>query len=1425
MQMYSKLSHSPEPKWITYCKKRHITTYPEFMQFKIKNMKPGDINKGNLKIYRELRDNPYYISKKKYGHNSWFENWTKLIYGPKIVTWLKGLYKIKLDYNDLSTFADLFNYFKSYHISPENKNVKEWFSNNFWDKDEQSTKHKSGQWEKLESAFRLFAALGLFPQLIEFTYCTGNFNTGTLIKARDISEFFQKDGVNVKLKDIGDKSDYSGFNEDESYLLITTSKSLCSDGVNEYDIRDIKSLHYDNYPDKELVLCIVTRDKHETKRKRDNANSTSKDIVDIMNRTSTIYIDKEDITMAFVSFIKIYGEKTLSSIFKSCLKPLIFRMHQKIGVKKTIRLVNEGVQDILWGHIQRSGKSYIIAGTIIEHSKGKSECNYLVMSLAPNETKRQQYNVLQCSQLEDFNVVVLDRKNKQNGPKGKKNIIICSEQFLKLKLSDDNAIEWLKNMKIEITFVDESHYGGTTNIAKETLDTYTKKSVKIQITATYDKPTHSYNIPPHNQVLWSLHDIRLCKTGEKAELLEKHGIDGKDIIDSYSEEQIQKEYEKIPTIEILSDNIKEDISEKIRIKTEDNNYGWSLHSCMLLVGEGTKNTECTFQKPECVRDVLYRIFGKQDELGIPDDNYPNPLMGRYKNICRERNMRVMGEGIMKDNPLIIMMFIPPTNIHKRSIALKEMIEKEYPDKYDCVCLNSKKTKNPRKTIEDQRINTKNKMGKIGNKTKAIVVISNKQCGLAASIDFCDITILMHDSKNLDMCFQMMMRALTEGENKNTGFIFDMSNTRPINILMDYASKLNPHEKPDKVIRYLLESKCLRLNSDMWESYYGEIKPYTLNAYVQHLYNTYHSNIVDSIKYELNKLRINRIPLDEKDDTTLNHMTNPRAKMIVTHKNNYIKKGIEKKRINENNTDGDIGGASKDEEDVIEENKRVNINDITLLLIPIMCILTIHEDDNRCFMDLLNFIRHENNLNTCLHAYTDKVWGHNFDIDKLIIIYNNINTQNNMNINTITRNIKKLFKDSNKVTKTMSKLIDKYIITQHTEKKKYAEVPTPFNLRQDMLIQLDKINFWSSKQRVFESCVGKYGFSLDIIDKFMTGLSDKIPDETERYRFIVEECLYFSDINATNIFICKLLIDPNNEYKLNYNIGNTLELDITKDTEHWKGIDKFDAVIGNPPYNSSCGNKGKGNTLWDKFVVKSINNWLNPNGYLLFVHPRGWRQYANKIGKLMLSKQILYLNMNNVKMGQKTFKCSTDFDYYLLKNIKPYTTTLINDYKNIEIEYDLKNTKFIPNHSIDMVDKHMDISETNGLIKDRSLYGTERKWVQKTQTHEFKHPCVYTINKNNEVTFRYSNINNNGHFGVTKFIISNGCGHLKDIEGKYGCTEWAYYIKCDREDMDDIEKCFQNQDFLNIIDAVQITSNKYNYVILKYLKHKFWKEFL
>jgi len=417
-------------------------------------------------------------------------------------------------------------------------------------------------------------------------------------------------------------------------------------------------------------------------------------------------------------------------------------------------------------------------------------------------------------------------------------------------------------------------------------------------------------------------------------------------------------------------------------------------------------------------------------------------------------------------------------------------------------------------------------------------------------------------------------------------------------------------------------------------------------------------------------------------------------------------------------------------------------------------------------------------------------------------------------------INKIHKEKTNINE-LSKLIDKYLIPQELEKKNNAEVSTPYSLRKDMLDKMPP-EFWTKENTVFEPCSGKGGFVIDIIDRFMNGLKDKYPEEKKRYKVIVEKLLYFSDINNTNIFICKLLIDPKNKYKINYNEGNTLELNIK---EKW-GLDGFDAVIGNPPYQNTNNNKGSGNTLWNKFVERSLNKWLKNNKLLLYVHPRGWRQLNNKIGELMKSKQIVYLNMNSIKKGIEIFNASTDYDWYLIVNKEVYKKTIIDDYKNNKYEYTINNElKFIPNHSLNEIYNLINIVDDNNFINDQSSYEPRKRWMNKEKTDEFKYPCVYTINGKNVITNKWSKINNKGHFNICKFIFTNGNGIYKDKKGEYGLTQWAYAFKCNVNEFDDIEKSFNSNKFKNVIDAINLTSNKYNYSIMKMFKKDFWKEFI
>ena len=436
-------------------------------------------------------------------------------------------------------------------------------------------------------------------------------------------------------------------------------------------------------------------------------------------------------------------------------------------------------------------------------------------------------------------------------------------------------------------------------------------------------------------------------------------------------------------------------------------------------------------------------------------------------------------------------------------------------------------------------------------------------------------------------------------------------------------------------------------------------------------------------------------------------------------------------------------------------------------------------------------------------------------------------ENDQETNKIIRTVKEL---SIKNNRELSNLIDKYLIPKELEKKSNAEVSTPFKLRQEML---DKIpcEFWKSIKKVFEPCSGKGGFIVDIIDRFMNGLEEAIPDEKERYKTIVEECLYFSDINSTNIFICKLLIDPYNEYKLNYNEGNTLELDIK---EKWD-IDGFDAVIGNPPYNSS-GDTLTGNTIWEDFTKVSLNKLLQNNGYLLYVHPPGWRKPNTERGKfyglyklMTQENQMIYLSIHSIKDGRQIFHCGTRYDWYLIQHTSKYTTTIVNDEKNNNIVIDMNKFNWLPNYNIDTIQNILaeENEEKCNIIYSPSAYEHRKKWMSKIKTDEFKYPCIHSTPKSG-IRYMYSNVNDRGHFGVSKVIFGeSGINEpVIDMEGKYGMTNGCIAIKIDNLKNGESYKKFLESDIMtDIIKSCSFSLFRIDWNIFKDFKKDFWKEFI
>lgn len=427
-------------------------------------------------------------------------------------------------------------------------------------------------------------------------------------------------------------------------------------------------------------------------------------------------------------------------------------------------------------------------------------------------------------------------------------------------------------------------------------------------------------------------------------------------------------------------------------------------------------------------------------------------------------------------------------------------------------------------------------------------------------------------------------------------------------------------------------------------------------------------------------------------------------------------------------------------------------------------------------------------------------------------------------------------------KELAEYMMRFFEPSEMNKKKYAEVNTPTELRHDMLSKLIEydLNFFKSKKTIFEPCCGKGLFILDVIDEFMKGLSELYPNINERYRVIVEECIYFADINPVNIDICKVIMDPFSQYQLQYHKGDALEISLT---QHFHRDTKFDAVVSNPPYNA-LGKTATGNAIWQYFVKKALHDWSR--GYLVFVHPPGWRKppkqdskYTGLFDDLTNKNHMLYLEMHDIKDGLRVFGCGTRYDWYIVK-LKPYITSYINessmtkvkDYKGNVMDINLMNFYFLPNYNINEVQKYClsknDSSTPINVLYSRTSYASDKSWVTDYRNDEYCFPIIHSTPKSG-TRYLYSKKDDNGHFYVPKIIFGDsGINNVViDELGQYGMSEHAIGFTGYNtiHEMNTVKKILESSEFTEQVLKPCMWSNyQIDWRLFTYIKRDFHKCF-
>jgi hypothetical protein len=1146
----------------------------------------------------------------------------------------------------------------------------------------------------------------------DFTHMIGNMNDATL---KPLTSFTRYLTEKVVSGNSGGCSDISLFNNADDTFTFISSKYPKSDddiskqkSVSYYDVQNIVSARADNeHIYQNFNIWLLVPDKKSVLDKAKRAHKSSGYNTKYM--TEQNILDKTDLNKCFLQFkadmlkhmmANKSGKINYDEIYLSPKSYLQLRFHQELITRKTSNLVERGENNFLWGCKCRSGKTYMFGGLIIKQVDIKKKLNVLILTPAPTETAPQFTDELfnKFKEFEAFKIHHIEGSNNiESLVLGESNIFVTSKQLLQ-KYIDDNTIRKLKDLNLDIIGFDENHFSGTTNLSKSILGSYSSNNtIKVYLTATYNKPLHEWNISDECQMYWDIEDEQICKSIMVDEtnvnkLKEKHGDTSiLTTINSFTDKGLSltdmfKPYENMPDLILITTMFDSQRYDIIKDKIMGSKYGFSFD---VLFGLNQKKTR--FQYVNEVRTVLRFISGSNKEADFKDGD--KSMFSRILKICSDKETRT---------PFTQIWFLPSDNINETSKCLEELMKEDtILGKYNVLCINRKNTSLAKDIKED--IKKQEKKAK-GEGKSGLILLAGNMLTLGITLNMCDVVVLMNNTLSSDKILQQMYRCMTEGTNKKFGFVVDLNISRVLNTCMNYSIYKNDKNTEDK-IKYLVENHLINIDVDMMDQ-----KRLNSDAIVSKLMEIWKSDPVNSFKSLIRNLDNEYVEFDTSTQTMINQkFTSSLKDEKVSIKIELKDEGDELQElpsgihIVKDDSDNSKRMESGDEED--KEEKPISFTkDILPYIIPLTHILTITEA-NKDFVKMLNIIRDNPEL-LCVFDDQCLKWFKNKGLINIIIDIVSKYFVKSSNTYNISIQFKMQLQSLIDSPQELLELINECLKPKDIEKKEFGEVFTPMSfINTNMLRDLETYYKQTYNKNIFEdetltwgdTTAGMGNFPIAIYYKLMDGLNNKIPNEFNRKKHILENMLYMAEINKKNCFIINQIFNLNNEFKLNLYEGDSLQLDIEKEF----GITKFDIIIGNPPYNAEFkGKNGYAPALYNKFT----EYYIKKCSILCYVIPSRWFSGGRGLDgfrKMMLSrKDIVYIN--HFDDASKIFGNSVDIKggvNYFLKDDEYsgqccYNNTMLNlNECDILIE-----SKYLP-----LVNKIQVFSRLNTSYRSKGYY--------------------------------------------------------------------------------------------------------------------------
>ena len=624
-----------------------------------------------------------------------------------------------------------------------------------------------------------------------------------------------------------------------------------------------------------------------------------------------------------------------------------------------------------------------------------------------------------------------------------------------------------------------------------------------------------------------------------------------------------------------------------------------------------------------------------------------------------------------------------------------------------------------------------------SKGKGLIILAQNMLHLGISLPCVDIVVLLDVGEKVDERIQKMYRALTESTNKKGGYIIDMNYFRTVTAIMNYQITA---EKSRKGKREIYASDVANTFNKVLDIFSIDIDKPIYGTHEERMSNN--SDIQKTTIPELEKMFAggrssgNSLVLQ---DAAFALNENVKGIFEQEYKSSYneflrsLKEEEKQQRIlreeganvisaehvtenaDEDNSEPEHVPIIFKKEDVTEQQKKNAYIEIFKTTLKLAAFGTNSGDIDTLKLRLTS----DNDLRETLYDTLIKRGAISNESDKDYIIDNivipGLNKMITDNKGASYHAMKESINDEGKYPAQIQLVLDyinKHLAPKDAERHKYGEVFTPLTLVDEMLSTLPE-DIWTNPDLKWldpANGIGNFPIKafvgqssgLHTYPGLMKGLEKAIPNESKRCKHIVENMLYMVDINGKNNVIARRLFEklcPN--AKANIEKIDSKQGFLTSKPLMFNGktVNDFDIIMGNPPYNRGAvrvamvTNRTRNERtalgiedidaesgFWFKFVEKALaKGLLNPNGYLLFIHPITWFKPDNAgAHDMILSKQLLNVRIFTDATSKKLFggKGEITVAYYLLQNKLPTIKTKIINMSDGKEEVNLNKTSII-----------------------------------------------------------------------------------------------------------------------------------------------------